>query len=72
MEDTHGFGDIVAKNLSLDAANKLRKKILTTLKRRWVYVLNSGGGKCSVSVANYLGNKLTPEELLEVKNLLNQ
>ena len=72
MEDAHGFGDIVAKNLSLDEANKLRQKILTALKRKWVYVINGSNGKCSVSVANYQSNRLTPEELLAVKDLLNQ
>ena len=66
------LGDTIVSDITHERANEIRSKILTKAPRTWVFVLNQKDGKCDVSVANHLGFKMSIEELVNIKAIINE
>lgn len=72
-KESDKFGNVVAPNLSLDKANKVRSSIKQNTKGYWVFVAkNPKTGKYNVSVQNTWGASLNGQELYEVKQVVKK
>jgi len=68
-EKDNKYGEVVAPNISLDRANKIRSYIKKNTAGYWVFVVkNQKTGKYNVSVQNAWGQALNAEETAEVRS----
>ena len=72
-KDNLKFGDIVASNISLEKANKIRSFIKRNTESFWIFVVrNSKTGKYNVSAQNTWGGSLDEEELNLIKSTVKK
>lgn len=72
-EKDNKYGEVVAPNISLDRANKIRSYIKENTKGFWVFVVkNQKTGKYNVSVQNAWGQSLNADETAEVRTTVKE